>query len=222
MTASEHEDRFSEYLDHYVSYLEGSADEPRIDHLDARDRRELSELFRIIDANWATEIELPPLEEDPTAIALGLIPQPTRSEMLVVGAKVRALRQARGLQMTAFAAMVSRYGWTITAQDATLLERTEAQVLRAEQASALARTLGTGIEALAPSDDEPVRKLLTWLYSDEFGRAVQAWAREHEMSASEVAEETRTKMLVAAKRSSGHGGRTEWLQTLHAILEAMR
>jgi transcriptional regulator with XRE-family HTH domain len=221
MTTSGHEDRFAEYLDQYVSYLEGSVEEPRIDHLDARDRRELSELFRIIDANWAAEIELPPLEDDPIAIALGLVPQPRRSEVLVGGTTVRALRQARGLQMTVFAATVSRYGWPITARNATLLERAQAQLLTADQAAALARALGTGIEALEPSNNDPVKGLLTWLYSDEFERTVLAWAPETSMSASDVAEEARTKMLVAAKRSSGHEGRTEWIQTLRAILEAM-
>ncbi len=222
MTPDDNDDRFAEYLDQYASYLKGESDRPVINRLGPEDHRELSAMFRIIEASWASAIELPPFEEDPVALALGLVPSAsTNSPVMVAGSRVRALRQAMNLSRSDLVTVISTQGWPITPPEIAVLERADAEQLPAAQAAALARALRTGIEALAPGPEDPVGEFVTWLYSDEFDHVVADWAARHERAADPVAKEVRTKMLAPTRRSSGPNGRTQWLQTLRAILEAM-
>jgi len=222
MTAADKDDRLAEYLDQYVSYLEGEADLPVIDHLGTEDHRELSAMFRIIEANWASEIELPPFEKDPVDLALGLVPSTgSGSPVAVAGSQLRALRQAMKLSRSELVAAISTHGWPITSPEVSRLERADVEMLSAPQATAVAQSLRTGVEALAPGPEDPVGEFLTWLYSDEFDQVVNNWAAEHDRADRPVADEVRTKMLAPARRSSGPAGRTQWLQTLRAVLEAM-
>lgn len=221
MTTEDNEDRFAGYLDQYVAYLEGVAEMPRINHLEDKDHRELSAMFRVIDANWASEIELPPLEKDPVALALGLVRPGASSQVLVAGGLIKAMRQAMKLSRSELVAVISTHGWAITPLELTLLERANAEILPVARAGALARALRTDIEALTPSSEDPVGEFVAWLYSVKFDQVVGIWAAGHGRTAESVAEEARTKMLAPARRSGGPGGRSQWLQMLHAVLEAM-
>lgn len=217
----DNEDRFARYLDHYLSHLDGHASRPDVGDLSDEDQQELSALFRIIDANWATDIDLPPLENDPVARALGLLVTQETDRVAVGGSRIKARRQALGLSRSGLAAAVTREGWNASPQDVALLERADAEVLPSAQALALANALKTGIESLAHAAGDPLAEFVAWLHSTEFDQIVSRWATGAGRDPQAAAVEARAKMLAPARRSGGGGGRTQWLQTLQAILEAM-
>lgn len=222
MTPGDNVDRFAQYVDQYISYLDGEAGQPMIEHLGTEDQQELFAMFRIIEANWVCEIEMPSFEEDPLAIALGLVPSTNASvSVLVAGARVHALRKAMHLKRSELAAAVSTNGWPATLSEISRLERAPAEMLPAHQAAALARALSTEIEYLVPSPGDPDGKFVAWLYSEEFDQVVANWSAEHDRAFDAVVEEARDKMLAPARRSSGPIGPTQWIWELYAILEAM-
>ena len=190
--------------------------------LSPEDRRELCGMFRILDANWASEIELPPFEEDPVALALGLAPSAgAEGPVMVAGSRIRSLRRAMNLSRSQLVIAMSGHGWPVTSSELAILERADAELVPARHAGALARALRTGVEALGPGPKDPVQEFVTWLYSDEFDQVIASWAAEHDRAVDPVAQEARTRMLAPARRSGGPGGRTQWLQTLRAILESI-
>lgn len=221
MEPDENQDRFTGYLDQYLSYLEGSAEPPVIDHLQPDDQRQLTEMFRIVDANWASHIELPPFEEDPVARALGLVDDTEPSSVLVTGDRLKARRQGMGLSRSDLVSAVSASGWTIKSSELARLERAEADMVPGRYAAALAKALRTSVTSLGPSANDPIAEFLAWLYADEFEHEVASWSVEHRRPVGPTQHDVRTKMLAPARRSGGPGGRTQWLQTLRAILEAM-
>ena len=221
MPLEENDGRFAKYLDQYLAHLDGQAVAPALRDLSTEDQAELAALFRIIDANWAADLDLPPIDQDPVAQALGLVPAPASDSVAVAGSRIRERRQTLGLNRSAFAAALSRAGWTPSLQELTLLERADAEVLPRSQASALANALSTAIEDLAPAAGDPLAEFIAWIHSAEFDQIVARWATEAGRDPQAIAVEARSKMLAPARRSAGGGGRTEWLQTLQAILEAM-
>lgn len=222
MTKEENEERFAEYLDQYVSYLAGEASHPDANEFGPQDQDVLFRMARVIEANWVAEIELPPFEEDPVALALGLVPPPSSdSAVIVAGDRVRALRQALKLSRSGLVAATSAEGWPVTVSEMSVIERAGSELLASHNAAALARALRTSMAALAPAPEDPIRVLLAWLYSDDFDREVTSWAAEHDRDVGDVAKEARAKMMAPSRRSSGSLGPEHWLQTLRAILEAM-
>jgi hypothetical protein len=125
------------------------------------------------------------------------------------------------LSRSKLVAAICTHGWPITSPEIAILERADAEILPAPHAAALAQALRTDVEGLAPSPEDPVNEFLAWLYSDEFNQVVTSWAAKHDGAVGPLAEEVRTKMLTPARRSSGSGGHTQWLQTLRAILKAI-
>jgi len=221
VTTSEHDESFAEYLDRYVSYLAGEGGRPSMEGFGPEEQHVLLDMSRIIQANWVIEVELPPLEEDPVALALGLVPSSTSGVAVVAGDRVRTLRQALKLSRSQLVAATSAQGWSLSASEMAIIERAETEVLATPHAAALARALRTGIDALAPTADGPIKEFLAWLHSDDFDREVASWAADHNRDPKDVAREVRSKMMAPSRRSSGPGGPTRWLQTLRAILEAM-
>jgi transcriptional regulator with XRE-family HTH domain len=221
MPNDDNEDRLARYLDQYLSYRDGNGAPPDVGDLSNADQQELSVLFRIIDANWSADMDLPPLEDDPVAQALGLVLTQETDRVTVAGSSIKARRQALGLSRSDLAAAVTRAGWNASAQDVALLERSDAEVLLSSQALALAHALKADIESLAHAPGDPLGEFVVWLHSAEFDQIVSRWATRAGRDPQAAAVEARSKMLAPARRSGGGGGKTQWLQTLQAILEAM-
>jgi len=71
--ASSYEAKVEELVDAYVRHIEGSEKAPNLTLVDPTIAAEATKLFRLLDATWGSDIDLPPLDEDPVAIALGLV-----------------------------------------------------------------------------------------------------------------------------------------------------
>lgn len=63
----------------YIRHLEGDGPRPDLRGVEPDIACEARQLFALLDATWASDVELPPLEEDPVAIALGLVERPESS-----------------------------------------------------------------------------------------------------------------------------------------------
>src|ERR1700722_17460322 len=91
------QDQIPELIESYVAHLEGEGPAPSLDGLDATTRREARNAFRAVDAAWRSDLEIPPLEEDPVALALGFVPRRDPESFVVVsGRLVKQARQGRG------------------------------------------------------------------------------------------------------------------------------
>lgn len=75
--ASEDKDFEGEILDQYLRFLRGRGPRPDLGAVTAERRREVEELLALVDAIADDdEVARPPLEEDPVAVRLGLMPEP--------------------------------------------------------------------------------------------------------------------------------------------------
>ena len=118
------EDQITELIESYVAHLEGEGPAPSLDGLDAATRREARNAFRAVDAAWRSDLEIPPLEEDPVALALGFVPRRDPESFVVIsGRLVKNARQGRGLKTSDVAARLESMG--LAAADQKWLGRLE-------------------------------------------------------------------------------------------------
>jgi hypothetical protein len=74
---SEHSDfdeQTNDVIDRYLLWLRGAGPEPDLGHLTPSQRRTLRARLEIVDALAGVDPALPPLEDDPVAMRLGLVP----------------------------------------------------------------------------------------------------------------------------------------------------
>jgi hypothetical protein len=67
------EDQASDLIEQHLQFLRGKGPEPDLRHLSASQRRAMQERLDLVDALADREPILPPLDEDPVAIRLGLV-----------------------------------------------------------------------------------------------------------------------------------------------------
>lgn len=208
-------------LEAYVRYLEGGGGRPSLQGLDATTRSEAAELFRLLDATWGSQTDLPPLEADPVAIALGFVPAPPSAPVAVAGRKMAQYRKRRGLKPSDLAERLKARGLTSSTRWVVRTESMAVADVETETVTAIAAILGCSPADLAAGDPQDSDEFITWLYSPDFDQAVADWAAEHEYRVEGLAANARSKLLAARQRSGGRADRPDWVALLRAVLNTL-
>src|ERR1700728_1576078 len=102
------DERLTDLIDDYLRHLDGDCPAPVLEGLDVELQAAARNAFRIVDAAWRSDPDMPSLEEDPVAIAFGFV-EPTRVDhsIALVGSQIASARKRRGLKVTQLAAQLS-------------------------------------------------------------------------------------------------------------------
>jgi hypothetical protein len=225
MANGEDENRLSAFVSAYLAHKEGLGPKPGVEDLPPELRQEASDILRIVDATWGTAANIPALEDDPVAQALGFVRRPASSQQVqeipVSGSKVVQARKRLGLKLSDVAAALNAKGIATQGNWLFKLEGAIAMSLPVGTADALARVLRTDITSLATQDTDEVGQFAVWLYSADFEAEVGVWAEEQARDPRPLVEAARGRLLTAVKRSSGEGARQQWVAMLRAVLEEL-
>jgi transcriptional regulator with XRE-family HTH domain len=117
----------------------------RAAQIDDHDQVDIASLAEIADLLWAAAHGAPPLEEDPVAAMLGLVPDPQYT--LDPKALTRARKQA-GLAVSQVAERLRARGWSVPPGDVFRWETRSASDVPPALVQALAEVIGTQVDRL--------------------------------------------------------------------------
>ena len=183
---------------------------------------ELSELRALADTSellWISQHEGPPLDSDPVAAMLGLIPD--RQCTLDSKAFARARKRA-GLKPSGIASRLRQRGWQTSDADVFRWETRTAHDVSPALIQALAEILGRTVEQLSSvASAEPEPGLLEELRrSPKFQELVARWARARHVSLP-VASATLQGRLVATVHRGNAPDTAQMLESLDALVAAL-
>jgi len=217
-------DQVAELVESYIAYLDGDGPAPSLDGLAVDVKREAHSAFRAADAAWRSDIEIPPLEEDPVALALGFVGTPGEPDaMIVTGASVRVARRRQNLKASDVAKRLSAKGFDVNQQWLVRLERASVQEIPFDLASGLAAVLRVSTVDLQPTHDKGVDAFGSWVYSEDFDAAFAHWVTQQEDRPLpiDLATRARRQLLAAARRSAGEGEPALWVALLRSVLDEL-
>lgn len=181
---------------------------------------EMTELLEIADLLWEAAHGAPPLERDPVAVKLGLVPDSARS--LSGGALGRALRAA-GLQVSALAKRLSDRGWNVTTRDVFNWQtRDDTGAVPPALVQAIAEIVGVAPEKLTVDRGESTAKnLLKALTSTaKFQALAERWARLRGTTTDEGASALQSRLAETVFRG-GKPDEDQMLASLEALIAAI-
>ncbi|WP_027930092.1 hypothetical protein [Amycolatopsis thermoflava] len=186
--------------------LPGLTDEQRV---------EVQSLVDVAELLWEAGHGAPPLEDDPVAAMLGLVPDPRYA--LDREALARARRNAN-LKPGALADRLSARGWDVERRDVFRWENQSAADVPPALIKAIAEETGTEPDLLTVSRAETGgHEILTALSeSPRFGRLVQRWTQIRAVSPGLAASTLKSRALATVHR----GDRPD-VEQLLASLEAL-
>lgn len=180
---------------------------------------EVRELARATDVLWASAQEAPPLENDPMALMLGLVPDP---EFALDGKALSSARKHAGLSVGDLAQRLSARGWTVSGPDVFRWETKSALDVPPAMIRAAAEELGVEAPKLGRRESEdPVRaRLRTMFVSEGFKELSARWARVQHVSLSTATSMMESRALAAVHRG-GAPDPDVMLRALEALVAAV-
>ncbi|GAA0985569.1 hypothetical protein GCM10009555_061250 [Acrocarpospora macrocephala] len=222
--ADPEKDQIAQLALDYLDVLNGSKDVlPAIDSLDATLQQKVLEAWNNVDRLIVDE-PLPPLSDDPIALALGAVPT-----VLLDPRALRKARQARSRRPSSIAESLQQCGWSTTTSDVFRWEQRTEQVALALLAD-LAATLNVSSEALMHSGtdspgametlrlDDSMNPFLQVLYSDELNEIVDQWARLQGISPRAARDDLHQRFNAAAHRGAQTLTTRQWKAVLVVLL----
>ncbi len=207
----------------YLDVLNGSHDVlPHLDDLSIVLRQRVLNAWSSVDRLLVDE-SLPPLESDPTAIALGAVPT-----TLLDPTAMRDARQARNLRPSDVASSLQQRGWSTTTADVFTWERRPEHVapaLLADIAAMLgvARDLLTGSESGPASvADDAMNTLVQTLYSDALNEVIEQWAQVLGLGPTAAREDLQRRLSSAAHRGARTLTTRQWKAVVLVLLASER
>lgn len=176
---------------------------------------EVRELAEAADVLWASVQEAPPLENDPMALMLGLVPDP---EFALDGNALSSARKQAGLSVGDLAQRLSARGWTVSGPDVFRWENKSAFDVPPAIIRAAAEELGVESSKLGRRESEdPVRARLRTMFSSEGFKELSArWARIQHVSLG-----TATSMMESRALAAVHRGGAPDPDVMLRALEAL-
>ncbi len=212
-----------ELVDAYIRYLEGGGSRPDTTGIKSEAAVEASEFFRLLDAIWASDIDLPPIELDPVALALGFVPSAMpEATWRVAGPKLNAVRRRSRLRPSDVAIKLTEAGYPYSARSLVRLEDTLVQEVNGAFLSALTQALNCHAVELTQDDDADSSGLASWLYSEQFDQQVAKWTAETKYVGPDLQFAARARLLSARHRGGGESTQKEWTSLLRAVLDSLR
>lgn len=205
-----------------------------LSQLPGETRRQTEQLIAAGDLAWESQFLAPPLEQDPIAAMLGLLPD---SEYRLDGAAVAKLRKAHSLTVGDLADQLATRGWQTRSRDVFAWE-TGSATLAPAMVRAIAAVLNTTPDRLTPgtpavrdgvgvtsasttvSLDAHERAAATARSSTKFQTLVARYADLMKVTTREAIGALSTKMLSTAHRGN-HPDPEQILDALEALMGAM-
>ncbi|WP_157560837.1 hypothetical protein [Humibacter albus] len=180
---------------------------------------EIRKLVETADLAWASQQSAPPLEEDPVAAMLGLVPDP---ETELDGKALATARKQSGLTVSGLAAKLTVRGWKVTSKDVFAWETGR----NAPQMPALIKALAeeTHVDAdrlrrRAGEDPERAR-LANVVASAAFKSLAERWASIQGTTVALASSALESRMVVAVHRGSPPEADV-LIETLEAMVSAV-
>ena len=184
--------------------------------LSPEERAELDALLEIADAVWeAGHLGAPPLEDDPTAIMLGLVPDPSIS---LSSKAITRYRKRGGLKPSRVATRLTERGWKVTTRDVFAWEERDTLGLSPALMRAIATALGVSEKDVCitrpASEPDAVANAMK---ADWFVDLTRRWADKMKVS-PDVAKAAMRGRMVAVARRGGDLDEEQWRESLERLL----
>ena len=191
---------------------------PLGDEVQDLEANEATQLRRMADLLWDSVHGAPPLQQDPVAAMLGLVPD---SNLALDASKlIRICKRAR-LEPSSLAARLSARGWQVQPRDVFRWQTGSTSDVSPALIAAIADEAGVQIEELTARDAaEPARSALAGLVkSSAFQALVARWARVQGVSIALANSQLESRMMATVYR----GDRVDpdqMLDSLEALVRA--
>jgi len=207
-----------QYLDHLAARRR---DPPDLTHLPVTEQEPTQRLLDALRAAWQADLDAPPpLDHDPLAISLGLVPDPARP---LAGPALRQARRRAQLQVSDVGRRLSARGWPTSTADVAAWERQAATPVKPAVIAALAAELAVPIEQLitAPSSRKLDRLVAEVSATKRFGAITRRWANLLGLPGDAAASASLQQLMAAGHVRRGHElTAEEWLSVLEALVDA--
>jgi transcriptional regulator with XRE-family HTH domain len=207
----------------YLDYLSGTRPQPpSLEGLTPGQRREARASWKLLDTarQAAEDYTPPPLEADPLALALGLVPDPGRR---LSGTRLKKARMKRNLQVSQLAGMLAARGWDVETKTVFRWEMAASAEIAPALIAAAAEILQVPAEELtaAPGDEAPATtEIQAAAATPQFAGLARRWARKSGQSPADASAGLQRLMLVSTARRGRHLTAGEWLAVLEDFIEA--
>lgn len=192
---------------------------PAHEKLEEDQRAEIQELLKVADLLWEEAHGAPPLEDDPVAALLGLVPDPSRS--LDPRALIRITKSA-GIKASALAQALTERGWKVSTRDVFNWQTKGSQEVSPALIQAITEIAGSTIDRLTVDlgASHLSSELRTITQTAKFRELVTRWAHLRSTSA-----DLATSALTARLMTSVHRGvepdTDQMLNSLEALVNAL-
>lgn len=201
----------------YAAYLAGEApDPPDFAGLRDDDEARAQAVCAALAAAWHTgEFGPPPLDQDPIALMLGLVPDPARP---LDPSALRRARSRANVTVSQLAARLQARGWNTRTKDVFAWERNGGPVPPAVIA-ALESELGAHPEALVGKPEPEQVGIAAVTASPRFRAAARRWAALLGLAEADGAVALR-QVMTATVRRGGQLEPDQWLDAIETLVQA--
>lgn len=209
--------------EHYLDYLSGIRPEPpSLQGLTPAQQREAHASWKLLDAarQAAEDYTPPPLEADPLALALGLVPDPGRR---LSGPCLKKARMKRHLQTSQLADLLAVRGWDISTKTVFRWEMAASAEIAPALLAAIAEVLRVPAEELtaAAGDHDPATtEIQAAAATPQFAGLARRWAKTTGQPLDDARTGLQRLMLVTTARRGRHLTAGEWLAVLEDFIDA--
>lgn len=212
------EDNVDAAVEHYLDYLAGREQSPpNLADFSAAEAEQVAALCHAANLLWLADAA-PPLEDDPVAAMLGLIPD---AELALDPKKVEKARRRSHLKPSVISDKLSARGWEVTPSEVFDWQRHAHPDVPPALIEALAAVLDTSPEALTSSQEEVTTQpaLNEVLEDSRFEMLVVRWGQLSGMAPASARSSLKSKMLATVRRGD-HLTTDQWFGVLEALVEA--
>lgn len=190
-------------------------DEP---DLSGEEQSEVAALVEIADLLWLAGRDVPPLEDDPAAAILGLVPD---SACSLSSDLLSRARKRSGLSVSDVASKLRVRGWSYQTSDLFRWETRGAGEVSPAVVQALAAILHTSVDGLisAHPASEP-QEVVEARRRPVFASLVDRWARAREIPRAVAIAELDTRLLATVHRGQ-HPNADQLLLSLEALVASV-
>lgn len=207
----------------YLDYLSGARPEPpSLAGLTPAQQREIRASWELLLASRQVtgDYTPPPLEEDPLALALGLVPDPARR---LSGQRLKRARMRRRLPPSQLADLLTARGWDAATKTIVRWEMAGSADIAPALLTAIAEILHVPADELvtAVDDRDPAaEEIQAAMATPQFGELAKRWAARSGQSMGDARAALRRYMSVATARRGRQLTAEEWLAVVEDFIEA--
>ena len=215
MTEDRWEEELAKLVDDHIAGIKHFRDS----HAAASAATEAIELLDVADLLWESAHGAPPLEQDPVAAMLGLVPDSTRS---LNNDALKQAMKAAGLTASSLAEKLSERGWEVATRDVFNWQTQTDALVPPALIQAIAELTGTSADKLIVDRGESPthRGLQSVTASPAFMALAERWARLRGTTLSLGASALEAQLATSVFRGR-HPSEEQMLASLETLVEVL-